>query len=311
MNIHLLESDRFSDVGYQMLAELGPVSKGMDLKSLKKADVLFVRLAHKIDSDFITTNCPNVKYVLSPTTGHDHLDLNFFKENGIHLISLFGETEFLDSIPSTAEHTWALLLGLIRKLPSASSHAISEKWNRDLFIGNTLRGKTIGLLGYGRVGRQVANFALAFGMKVKAFDLESKNYPAEIEGHDNFEAFAESLDVLSIHIPMNAKNRLWLNGDRLEMLKSGVKIINTSRGGIWDEEYVAALIKNGHVSGVATDVLADELNPEKLPDNPLIKLARLEYPVLITPHIAGACFETMHSTEEFVVQKLVDTQKLG
>ncbi|SHO64458.1 NAD(P)-dependent oxidoreductase [Algoriphagus zhangzhouensis] len=311
MNIHLLESDRFSDVGYQVLAGLGPVSKGMDLISLKKADVLFVRLAHKIDSDFIKTNCPNVKYVLSPTTGHDHLDLNFFKENGIQLISLFGETEFLDSIPSTAEHTWALLLGLIRKLPSASSHAISEKWNRDLFIGNTLRGKTIGLLGYGRVGRQVANFALAFGMKVKAFDLESKYYPAEIVGHDNFEAFAESLDILSIHIPMNAKNRLWLNGDRLEMLKSGVKIINTSRGGIWDEEYLATLIKNGHVSGVATDVLADETNPEILPDNPLMKLARLEYSVLITPHIAGACFETMHSTEEFVVQKLVDTLKLG
>lgn len=306
MNIHLLESERFSKKAFSWLTELGRVTMGNGAEDLAQCDVLFVRLARRIDQDFVTQHCPNVKYVLSPTTGHDHLDADFFEKSEIKLISLRGEVDFLSTVPSTAEHTWALLLALLRKIPIAVQHASQPIWNRDLFIGNNLYGKNLGILGLGRVGKQVANFALAFGMKIHAYDILDLPFFKEIKLYRSFQEFASSIDILSVHIPMDESNRNWLNATRIAMLKQQSWIVNTSRGGVWDETAVADALREGRLAGVATDVLADELYPNRMANSPLIRASKEGLPLIITPHIAGACIESMNMTEEFVVQKLMD-----
>lgn len=306
MRSHLLEFERFSKLAFARLASLGNISVGEDWDSLSLAEIIFVRLGTVIDKEFLSTKAPNIKYILSPTTGLDHLDLDYINAKGITLISLKGEFDFLSTIPSTAEHTWGLLLALFRKIPQAVAHVEDGNWDRNFFIGNNLFGKKIGILGLGRVGKQIANYAKAFGMEIHAFDISDVGFLDHIILHPDYESFAKSIDVLSIHIPMNPKNRNWLNKDRINLLPEGIKIVNTSRGGIWDEEELAIQIKRGKIAGLATDVLADELNPEKLSVSPLIVCQKLGFPILITPHIAGACIESMHATEEFVVRKLFD-----
>lgn len=306
MNVHLLEADRFSAKALALLSKLGNVTFGGDKEGLSRCEVLFVRLGYVINADFILENCPKVKFILSPTTGHDHLDEHFIAEQGIRLISLRGEVHFLDSIPSTAEFTWALLMALVRKIPQAASHATSTSWNRDLFIGNNLAGKRIGILGFGRVGKQVARFAKAFGMEVHSYDIDQGKIPSDITTYSSFEEFAANIDILCIHIPMNEANRNWLNEARLSKLKKGVWIVNTSRGGIWDEFYLQRMLKENLCSGIATDVLADELGQNRLEESPLIQCSKSGMPIIITPHIAGATSESMHLTEEFVVGKLLD-----
>ncbi|MCE7055285.1 hypothetical protein LZF95_11415 [Algoriphagus sp. AGSA1] len=305
MNTHLLEPDRFSLKALASLQSLGDVSYGEDHDKLLQAEVLFVRLGNKINQTFIECYCPKVKYVLSPTTGHDHLEIEYFEKKGIHLISLRGEYDFLSSISSTAEHTWALLLAMLRNLSPAGKHVIEGGWDRDLFIGNTLKGKKLGILGYGRVGKQVAIYAKAFGMEVHIFDTSEVAIPEGIINHLDFEEFATQVEILSVHIPMTEANQNWLNTERLNLLNSGVKLVNTSRGGVWDEDAVAQLVRSGFLSAVATDVLRDELSAEERVNSALLKCAQDGFPVIITPHIAGACFESMHATEEYVVEKLL------
>lgn len=305
MRIHLLEPDRFSDQALKDLRSLGQVTFGEDWKGLYGSEVIFVRLARMIDRNFLSKFAPKIKFILSPTTGHDHLDTSYFITKGIKLISLRGEVDFLGGIPSTAEHTWALLLSLMRKLPQAVQHVNQKGWNRDLFIGNNLSGKNIGILGFGRVGTQVSTYALSFGMKVHVFDVKKVKVPDGVTLYSDYESFASELDILSIHIPMDETNSGWLNRKRINQLKPGVRIINTSRGGVWDEEYLSSQVRSGRIGGVATDVLEKELTKEQLFSSSLFLCAEENYPVIITPHIAGACIESMHATEEFVVKKLI------
>ena len=307
MKIHLLEADRFSPKALSKLSQIGNVSFGDDTDGLLHCQILFVRLKHIIDKKFIQENCPNVKFILSPTTGHDHLDEKFILNQNITLVTLRGEIDFLGSIPSTAEFTWTLLLALFRKLPQATSHAVKMSWNRDLFIGNNLAGKNIGILGFGRVGKQVAQYAKAFGMRVHTYDLKQENMSSDFFSYSDYDGFASNIDILSIHIPMNDANKNWLNKSRLSKLKKGIHIINTSRGGIWDEKFLYSMLHDNHCAGLATDVLEHELDSGLLKSSPIIQASKNGLPVIITPHIAGATYESMHMTEEFIVDKLLNT----
>jgi D-3-phosphoglycerate dehydrogenase / 2-oxoglutarate reductase len=306
MHTHILEPLDYSPIARAQFQALGSVSEGEDAQGLGKADILVIRLGTFIDATFLK-RCAHVKYILSATTGTDHLDTNAIQERGIKLICLKGETDFLGSIPSTAEHTWALMLSLLRNIVPASGHVIAGGWNRNLFRGNNIRGKRLGVLGLGRVGKQVATFAKAFGMQVFAYDTNPNQTAEGVSSLPSFEELAKACDILSIHIPLDASTMGWLNASRLGQLSREVYIVNTSRGGVWHESALCDLIASGHVAGVATDVLQDELVPEQRSAARLIDLAKSgKYRILITPHIAGATFESMAMTEEFVVKKFLE-----
>lgn len=308
--IIISEPEDYSELAIARLSEYGEVVKLNSLdeleSNLEAAYILVVRLGVMLGED-ILSKAPRLKYILTPTTGLDHIALNYTERVGIKVISLKGEQSFLDSIPSTAEHTMALLLGIVRKVPFAYNHVLDSGWDRQLFRGNNLKGKSLGLLGFGRIGHQVANYAIAFGMTVTAFDPSSNYSNPNVTFYNTPEELFSHSDILSIHIPMNEENKHYILAEKIKSFKKGIILVNTSRGGVWDEVAIASELKNGNIGGVATDVLENELDPQLRNQSPLIALAKAGYPVLITPHIGGATYESMHETEEFIALKFLSS----
>ena len=305
--IVIAEPEDFSSVAEKQLREMAVVTKGPfsteELKRVSRgADVLVLRLAHYIDAGFFQDS--QLKFILTPTTGLNHIDVKAASDKNVEIISLKGKTGFLEQIPSTAEHSWALMLALLRKIPSAHRDVLNGNWDRDAFKSRNLNALKLGILGFGRVGKQIANYAEAFGMPYRIYDTaaELKDHPKAAKNLG--ELFTQS-DVLSVHIPLNAENTRFLNSENLKQLKKGALIINTSRGEIIDERAVVNALKKGKISGLATDVLTDEIDPEKREKSPLLAFARENETVIITPHIAGATLDSMHITEEFVVGELI------
>lgn len=269
-------------------------------------DVLFIRLRFKLAKE-ILEKAPHLKYILTATTGLDHIDADYFESIGGIIISLRGEAEFLGSIPSTAEHTWALLMALLKKIPSAFDDAKKGNWNRDDFKGNNLKGKNFGILGLGRVGKQVANFAEVFQMNVGYFDTDFVKSKFQSFTSPN-ELFAWA-DIISIHIPYNSENHKFVDGLLLQSCNPNAILINTSRGNVWDENAIAELLEKKKIKGIATDVLQNEFDKATIAINPLIKLAKENNNLIITPHIAGASYESMEMTENFIVEKFIKITK--
>ncbi|WP_369014267.1 NAD(P)-dependent oxidoreductase [Flavobacterium anhuiense] len=304
----ITEPDNFSHKALMML------SQAFDVKSIKikdreelqleisSVDAIFIRLGFVIDKE-ILDKASNLKFILTATTGLDHIDVDYFKSLGGEVISLKDEVDFLKSIPSTAEHTWALLLALLKKVPTSFDHVKKGGWDRNLFINTNLKEKKIGILGLGRVGTQVANFAKVFGMDIGFFDV--KNVESHFLRFNSPRELFNWADIITIHIPYSEENEKFIDKELLSFVKKGTVLINTSRGGVWDENEVARLIVNGNFSGIATDVLENELNEETIELNTLVDLARQNYNVIITPHIAGATKESMEMTEEFIAKKLL------
>ena len=275
------------------------------ISELKDADAVFVRLAHKIDSEILNA-APNLKYILTATTGTDHIDEKHFSWRNGSVISLKNEFAFLETIPSTAEFTFGLLLALMRKIPWAIDHVKQGDWNRDLFKGNNLSGKKIGILGMGRVGAQVAKYAGCFGMEVGYHDIIPKTAQGKC-----FASAAELFnwaDIISIHIPLNDSTNGLIDDRLLKHVKPSAIIINTSRGAILDEDCLANKIENRHIAGFACDVIRDEIQGN-VRGNKFVELSKRGFPVIVTPHIAGATFESMQQTEDFIAQKFLETVK--
>jgi D-3-phosphoglycerate dehydrogenase len=306
--IVIAEPSRVSPYGLNMLKQigdviLGPFSHSQLMETCADADVLILRLQHVVNAKFLKL-AQNLKYIVTPTTGLNHIDAETASSMGIEIISLKGETEYLKSIPSTAEHTWGLLLALVRHIPQANKHVINGLWNRDAFIGRNLTNLKLGILGFGRVGKQIARYAEAFDMTYSFYDIDNElnNLPNQTE---DLTGFLASIDVLTVHIPLNDKTTHFLNAEKLSKLKKGSLIINTSRGEIIDEVALVASLIDGHIGGVAVDVLNQELIKEEREKSILLKYAQSHINAIITPHIAGATIDSMQQTEEFVIKKLL------
>ena len=267
--------------------------------SFPKITGLIVRLAEYVGSD-ILSKFPDLEFVVSATTGHDHLDLQEMRSRGVKLYSLRLHKEFLDGIPSTAEHTWALLMGMLRKTSPASFDVIKGNWNRDNFRGNQLKGKVFGIVGLGRTGLKVAKYAEVFNMSVQYFDpyVDSINYKKV----DTIEQLFESSDIVSLHVHLNDETEGIIDYRLISKMNKESFLINTSRGKIWSEEDVSRAINEGFLSGVATDVLSYEMTD--LSQSPLLKASQDGRNVLITPHIGGATWEAMWDCEEFMANQV-------
>ncbi|MGK0426784.1 MAG: D-3-phosphoglycerate dehydrogenase [Ulvibacter sp.] len=306
--IVVAEPNRFSPLGLQKLQLIGTVVLGPfsynELKSIcKDADILILRLQHYIDSQFIQSS-KKLKYIVTPTTGLNHIDMEAASLENIDIISLKGETEFLKTIPSTSEHTWGLILALVRHIPQANKDVMNGIWNRDAFIGRNLTNLKLGILGFGRVGQQIAKYADAFDMSYTFYDIDNALNNLSNQTED-LTSFLSSIDVLTLHIPLNKKTRHFLDAEKLSKLKKGSLVINTSRGEIIDEDSLVDMLVDGHIGGAAVDVLDQELIKETREKSPLLKYARTNKNVIITPHIAGATIDSMQRTEEFVIKKLL------
>lgn len=271
------------------------------ISNLQGYHVLITRLALNI-GEKVFAGCPELKAVVSATTGTDHIDVESARRHQVTVLCLQGEGEFLKTIPSTAEYTWALLLAVMRNIVAADKQVQSGGWDRQVLRGNNLMHKKLGILGMGRVGNQVAHYGLAFNMKVAGYDTQLSQFSPGVMHMESMRDLLSWCDILSIHIPLDSHNRGLLGHKELSWLSPGAVVINTSRGGIWEEQAVADLLSAGHLKAVATDVLDHERDADKRNTGPLLSYGGNN--LLITPHIAGATFESMHMTEMFMANKL-------
>jgi phosphoglycerate dehydrogenase-like enzyme len=229
---------------------------------------------------------PGLRVISTATTGADHIDSGALAERSIPLFTLAGETELLHSLTPAAEHSWLLLMACARRLRGAIQHALEGKWKREEFPGVMLRGKTLGLIGCGRIGSWMARYARAFEMDVVGYDPFISRWPAEIRDGYTLDEVLSIADFISIHVPLNAQTRGLIGARELARTKSGAVLINTSRGGVTDEAAVLEALKNGRLGGAGLDVLDGE---PAIEHHPLIDYARTHDHLVITPHIGGFC----------------------
>ena len=267
--------------------------------SFEDVNILIVRLAKKIDRS-ILNKFPNLTHLITATTGLDHIDLESVDDSGIKLVSLRGHDDFLQTIPSTAEFTWALLLALIRNIPAANEHVKQGLWDRDKFRGYQLKGKQLGIIGLGRTGKKIANYALAFDMKIQYFDPYVND--RAFQKTDQLEKLLSSSDIISLHVHLNDETHQLIGEHNISLIKNDCLIINTSRGNILDEEAIVKALVSKKIKGIATDVLSTELDDIKA--SPLWQAQQKNENIIITPHIGGASCDAMWACEEFVVEQL-------
>ena len=300
-----VEPDQYSDDARSILKTIGHlVEQNMErnelLECIHEFDVLIVRLRHQVDAELMDA-ASNLKVIVSATTGLDHIDLEHAAKRKITVLSLRGETEFLRSIPATAELTWGLLLALTRNIPSAHASVLNGEWERDRFKGHELLGKRLGILGLGRIGEKVAAYGIAFGMKVIAYDPYRKDTLPCIAMKDALETLLRETDVLSIHVPLNSETEGMIGAKEIGSLPQGSYLTNTARGAVLDENALLEALQTGYLAGAALDVLSRERMPGT---SPLIEYARTHSNLLLTPHIGGVTYESMRATEMFMAEKL-------
>jgi D-3-phosphoglycerate dehydrogenase / 2-oxoglutarate reductase len=305
--ILITEEDYFHKSLQAKLAKIGDVQviKPSALKQhIADADIILISLESKIDKPLID-KAKKLKIIGTPTTGLDHIDTDYAKTKGIEVISLKGDIKFLEDIDATAEHTIALLLSLIRKIPSAFNSVLNYSWDRKKFMGSELKYKTMGIIGCGRLGKKVAAIAQAFRMNVIYYD---KNPTNGFEFVSKEELLKKS-DIISIHLPLEPQTVNYLSKGEFNLIKKGAILINTSRGKIIDEEVLLEALKNKKLAGAAVDVLATENTEYHPKTNKLIAYAKEHDNLIITPHIAGTTQESMHMTAEHIVEKVIKKVK--
>lgn len=269
------------------------------LEKIKGVDAILSLLNDKIDGDVMDAAGPQLKIISNYAVGFDNINLKDATERGIVVTN----TPCEEVNEAVADHTWALILNLSRRITEADK-AVREGaykgWEPDIFLGSNMKGKTLGIIGLGRIGTMVATKAKAFEVNV----LYNKREPdSEIEKtlgakFVNLDELLSSSDFISLHVPLTEETRHMVNKDTLNKTKKGAFLINTARGPIVDERDLIESLRSGQLGGAALDVFDNEpdLNPE------LIGLAN----ILLTPHIASATWEARRKMGELAVNSILD-----
>lgn len=289
-------------IGRVMLCDVDRNALGL---AISEADVLWVRLRHRIDAELMAM-APDLRIIVTPTTGLNHIDTEEAALRGIQVVSLRGKTEFLKDVRATAEHTVGLMLAAMRHIPQATEDVKAGGWRRDLFQGKELHRKTVGLFGYGRLGKIVARYLRVFDARVLVTDPKLPHGFVEdgVRAATPEQVLRES-DVISIHADLRDDTRGFFTAEMFQMMKPQSYFINTARGELIDEEALLEALKSGRIAGAALDVLADEKS-DGMVGNPLVEYARHHGSLMITPHIGGCTAESMQKTERFLADELHD-----
>jgi D-3-phosphoglycerate dehydrogenase len=224
-----------------------------------------------------------LELVITATTGADHIDAKALALRGIPLLTLAGQREFLRDITPAAELSWLLLMACARRLRAAIHHVEAGGWDREAFPGLMLRGRTVGIVGCGRIGSWMSRYARAFGMTVRGYDPYLQVAADEFEPMSLDEIFAEN-DFVSIHVPYNDKTHEMISAAQLQRMRDPSILINTSRGAVVKEADLLAGLRAGRPSFLGVDVLTGEPEIEK---SAIWEYAREHDNVIITPHIGG------------------------
>ena len=263
-------------------------------QNINSYDGLIVRSATKVNKEVIE-NAKNLKVVGRAGAGVDNIDINAAKQKNIIVMNTPG-----GNTNATAEHTLALLLSLSRKISKADITTHKGEWAKKSLKGNEIKGKTIGIIGFGNVGKRFAQMCNALGLKVliysKTFDAIRNEFPDYISCDLN--KILKEADIISFHCKPNPDGSSIISAKEINIMKKNVLIINTARGNLVSEIDLKDAIKNNTIGGVALDVFEEE--PAK--NNILFGLDN----VLLTPHIAASTAEAQIIVAEMIANQFVD-----
>jgi len=285
--------------GFEIDARTG--LKGDELKSaLADCDAVVVRSGTTLTNELLQ-GLPKLKAVVRAGVGVDNIDVNAATRQGVVVMNTPG-----GNTHSTAEHTWALLLSLCRRIPAADSSLRAGRWDRKNFVGRQLAGKTLGVIGLGRIGREVAKRGRAFDMHVLGFDPLVSTEKAAEEGIETVATVAEMLprvDVLTVHVPMSPDTKALVGAEQFAQMRPTAMVINCARGGIIDEAALFDALSTNKIAGAALDVYETEPNT----DSPLFKLPN----VVVTPHLGASTTEAQINVSIEAAKLLVDYFQTG
>ena len=271
-------------------------------EQLPRAHAYYASLEVRITAELMAL-APNLKVIATPSTGLDHIDIDAAEQHHIKVLCIKYDRQLLDQITATAEMAWTLLLACARRLPEAIDASRQGIWARDRLRGHQIAYKTFGILGCGRLGTIVSQYAHAFRMRVLGCDTAPVTVPnVEMVSFDQL--LAQS-DVLSIHIHLTEENRKLINRQVFAKMKRGAILINTSRGAIIDETAMIEALDNGTLSAAGLDVIEGEWRKD-LPHHPLIAYSNSHDNLIISPHLGGVAYEAQEMACGAAAQKLVD-----
>src|SRR3989338_331460 len=287
----------------QLLQSAGFEVEVGDMKNAKNADALFSLVIDKVDVKLMEAS-PQLKVVSNMAVGLDNIDQEAAKQRGI---AVKNPPDVLTE--SVAEHAVLLILGIARKVSQADMFVRKGKfkgWDPQLFLGTELKGKTLGLVGHGRIGCRTAEIMQkGFGMRVIYYDALRDQVREEQCGitYASLEQLLKEADVVSLHVPLLPTTKHLIGDKELGLMKPTSYIVNTARGAVIDEKALVKALQNGVIAGAALDVFEEE---PKLASG----LAKLEN-VLLTPHIASATNEARERMAILAAQNIIDALKLN
>jgi D-lactate dehydrogenase len=263
----------------------------------ERLEILSCFIRSQVDAEFLA-QCPNLKLVATRSTGFDHIDLAWCASHGIAVtnVPVYGEN-------TVAEHTFGLILALSRHIYEAADRVKRGSFEIEGLLGFDLNGKTLGVVGAGKIGLHVIRMGVAMNMRVKAFDTQPHGILAEVLNFQYcpLDELLRESDVVSLHVPLNRHTRHLLNEEKLDLMKPGAILVNTSRGAVVDSSALLRKLNEGHLAGAALDVLEGEevmsedtalLREETEGTMDKLRLAVEAYQlmhhprVLVTPHMA-------------------------
>jgi len=275
-----------------------PPPRDVLLNEVRDVDGLCCLLTEKIDRELFDV-AKNLKVVSQVAVGYDNIDVKAATEKGIYVTNTPGVlTE------TTADFAWTLIMAVARRVVEADKFIRNGKWDipwsLTMFLGNDVYGKTLGIIGLGRIGSAVARRAKAFNMRViyyDAFRNEQREKELGVE-YKEFKDLLKEADFISIHVPLTPETRHLFNEEAFKTMKRTAYLINTSRGPVVDEKALYKALTEGWIKGAGIDVHEKEPTPK---DNPLLTLDN----IVVTPHIASASVETRVKMATMAAENLV------
>jgi D-3-phosphoglycerate dehydrogenase len=306
----LLGEPRFSPAARALLEEAGAVidfeSADAFRRRLPEAHAIVVGLELRLERELLAT-ATSLRVIATRTSQLRHLDVDEAARREIAILSIEPDAPALQETSSTAEETMALLLALVRNLPWAFDSIKAGRWERVRYGGHELRGKTLGLVGFGRLGRMVAGYARAFGMRVLAHDphvedaalIEREAEPASLD-----DLLRES-DAVVVLCTWSDETRGLLGAREFGLMRETAVLVNPARGEITDERALLEALESGSIAGAAVDTLAGERpDGSHLAGNPLLEYARTHENLIVLPHLGGATVEATERTQLYISEKL-------
>jgi D-3-phosphoglycerate dehydrogenase len=265
-----------------------------DTLSILDYDVIFCnpnKQNYKLD-EYILKNFSGT--IVTASTGLNHIDMEYCENNDIKVLSLTKDYDLINDLPSTSELAFGLMCSILRNIPSGFDDVKNGGWDYDKFMGHQLKGKIIGLIGYGRLGKMMKTFCDAFGMIVKIHD--------PYEGYDDLDLVLKESDIISLHVHANDETRHMINKKTLVKMKNNSYIVNTSRGEIVNEHDIVDTLRSGNLKGYATDVIEDEYGNRH--NSPILNGVKEGLNIIVTPHVGGMTWEGQQKAYKWAINKL-------